>query len=83
MSLLTARSLPSCSEKTPSNYIENDLALELRERIEAHIARCDGCRAVFDGIKNIVYLVGAEEMIEPPPQFNKKLYERVRRRIVN
>lgn len=66
-----------------SNYIENDLALELREQIEAHIARCEGCRAMFDGVKNLVYLAGAEELIVLPPQLSKKLYERVRKRIVN
>lgn len=75
----------SCAEvrRELSNYIENDLVLELRERIEAHVARCEGCRAVFDGVKNIVCLMGAEETIELPPQFSKKLYERVRKRVVN
>ena len=75
----------SCDEvrRELSNYIENDLALELRERIEVHVARCEGCRAVFDGINNVVCLVSAEELIELPPQLSKKLYERVRKRIVN
>jgi predicted anti-sigma-YlaC factor YlaD len=75
----------SCAEvrRELSNYIENDLALELREPIEAHMARCEGCRAVFDGINNVVCLVSAEELIELPPQLSKKLYERVRKRIVN
>ena len=75
----------SCAEvrRELSNYIENDLAIELCERIEAHVARCEGCRAVFDGVKNIVCLMGAEEMIEPPPQFSRKLYDRVRKRIAN
>lgn len=75
----------SCAEvrRELSNYIEDDLAPELRHRIEVHVAQCDGCRAMFDGVKNIVCLVSAEETIELPPQFSEKLYERVRKRIVN
>ncbi len=61
-----------------SNYIEDDVDFGLRARIEAHIARCPGCRAVYDGVKNVLYLVGEGEVIELPLGFSQRLMERIR-----
>jgi len=60
-----------------SDYLEGDLTLQLRLRIEQHLQACDHCRAVYDGLRNIVRLLGDEEVIELPEGFSQRLYERV------
>ena len=51
----------SCRElrKELAHYMEDDISPELRERIEPHFLKCDGCFAiqVLPGIKNIILCV--------------------------
>ena len=76
--------LISCLEvrREMSNYIEDDVSLELRARIDSHVEACNGCRAIFDGVRNVIRLVGARDVIELPREFSRRLYARVRARIV-
>jgi predicted anti-sigma-YlaC factor YlaD len=60
-----------------SDYLEDDLAPELRVRIEKHLQSCDHCRAVYDELRNIVRLLGNEEFIELPEGFSQRLYKRL------
>ena len=72
----------SCEEvrRELSNYIDDDVSFELRVRIDSHVQECRGCCAVFDGMKNVVRLVGEDDVIELPRGFSRRLYERVRSR---
>ncbi len=60
-----------------SDYLEGDLTPQLRLRIEQHLQTCDHCRAVYDGLRNIVRLMGHEELIELPEGFSQRLYKRL------
>ena len=60
-----------------SDYLEGDLTPQLRLRIEEHLQTCDHCRAVYDGLRNIVRLLGDEELIELPEGFSQRLYKRL------
>jgi hypothetical protein len=61
-----------------SDYLEGDLTPQLRLRIEEHLQTCDHCRAVYDGLRNIVRLLGHnEEVIELPEGFSQRLYKRL------
>jgi predicted anti-sigma-YlaC factor YlaD len=60
-----------------SDYLEGDLTSQLRLRIEDHLKRCNHCRAVYDGLRNIVRLLGDEETIELPEGFSQRLYKRL------
>ena len=60
-----------------SDYLEGDLTPQLRLRIEEHLQTCDHCRAVYDGLRNIVRLLGDEEAIELPEGFSQRLYKRL------
>jgi len=68
-----------CSQvrRVLSDYLEDDLAPELRVRIEEHLQDCDHCKAVHDGLRNIVLLLGDEEIIELPKGFSRRLYRRL------
>ena len=59
-----------------SDYLEGDVTPQLRLRIEEHLQSCDHCRAVYDGLRNIVHLLGHEETVELPKGFSQRLYKR-------
>lgn len=60
-----------------SDYLEGDLAPQLRLRIEQHLRTCDHCRAVYDGLRNIVRLLDDEEVFELPEGFSQRLHKRL------
>ena len=60
-----------------SNYLEGDLTPELRLQIESHLAGCSHCAAVHDGMRNVVHLLGDDNLIEVPEGFGKRLYQRL------
>jgi predicted anti-sigma-YlaC factor YlaD len=69
----------SCREvrRELSNYIDDDISPELRERVERHIAYCNGCRALFDGINNVLQLVATGEIFQLPAGFSRRLRHRI------
>ena len=60
-----------------SDYLEGDLTPQLRVQIEEHLQTCEHCRAVYDGLRNIVRLLGDDEVIELPEGFSQRLYNRL------
>jgi predicted anti-sigma-YlaC factor YlaD len=60
-----------------SNYFEHDVPADLRARIEEHVNSCPGCRAVYDGVRNVLTLVSTGEIIELPRGFSIRLYRRL------
>jgi hypothetical protein len=65
----------SCVEvlREVSNYVDNDVDRELRERMEEHFKGCEHCLAVLDGTRNIVRLVGDGRSFEVPAGFSGRL----------
>lgn len=66
-----------------SNYMDDEVTPQLRARIEAHVAFCGGCRAVYDGVRNVIRLVAGNEVIELPAGFSARLRERLAQRSTN
>jgi len=60
-----------------ANYMEEDVPAELRQRIENHFLTCDGCYAIYDGLRKIVRLIGSNDVIELPSGFSRRLYQRI------
>jgi len=69
----------SCREvrKELAHYMEDDISLALRERIEGHFLRCDVCFAIYDGLRKVVRLVNSTEIVELPQGFSVRLYRRI------
>ena len=63
------------------DYMERDLTPELRARIERHLQDCGHCTAIYDGVRNVVKLMGCEGAIELPQGFSQRLYERFMSRV--
>ena len=70
----------SCLEvwREISNYVDDDVAPELRARMEAHFKSCAHCRAVLDGTKNVVKLVADGVEYELPSGFSDRLYRKIK-----
>jgi Putative zinc-finger len=69
----------SCREvrQELANYMEDDITSELRLRIERHFLRCDGCSALYDGLRQIIYLVNESDLIELPAGLSRRLFQRL------
>jgi len=61
-----------------SNYIDDEITPELKARTDEHVATCSGCRAIYDGLRNVLTLVTTTELIELPRGFSARLYKRLR-----
>jgi len=70
----------SCVEvwREISNYVDDDVAPELRARMEAHFKSCTHCKAVLDGTQNVVKLVADGVEYEVPSGFSDRLYRKVK-----
>jgi hypothetical protein len=68
-----------CEQVWPeiSNYLEGAVDANLRAVLETHFRECRRCRAVRDGIRNVMVLYGNERMIEPPLGFSHQLQRRL------
>ena len=69
----------SCIEvwREISNYIDRDVAPELRRRMEAHFQGCEHCSAILDGSRNVVRLVGDGKTFDLPAGFSDHLRQRL------
>ncbi len=63
--------------KEITNYMEGDLTPEMRERVDRHLKECRHCKAVYDGSQNVVRLLGGKNVLELPPGFSQRLYDRL------
>ena len=70
----------SCVEvwREISNYVDDDVAPELRARMEAHFKSCTHCKAVLDGTQNVVKLVADGVEYDLPSGFSDRLYRRIK-----
>ncbi len=69
----------SCREvrQELANYMEDDITVDLRSRIERHFLRCDGCSTLYDGLRQIIYLVNESDLIELPAGLSQRLFQRL------
>ena len=53
----------SCIEvwRQISDYVDDDVNPEMKARLELHFENCKHCRAILDGTRNIVALIGDEQ----------------------
>ena len=70
----------SCQEvwREISNYVDDDVAPELRARMEKHFKACAHCKAVVDGTRNVVKLVADGVEYSMPEGFSKRLYDKIK-----
>jgi len=64
-----------------SNYIDGEITLDLRARMEEHIRGCKHCAAVLDGTTNTLRLIADgrafEGAFDLPAGFSERLRQRL------
>jgi anti-sigma factor RsiW len=60
-----------------SNYLDGEVAPDLRAAMDDHLRGCEKCSAVLDGTRNVIGLYGEESMFEPPLGFSQRLHRRL------
>jgi hypothetical protein len=66
-----------------ANYMEDDITADLRLRIERHFLQCDGCSALYDGLRQVIYLVNESDLIELPAGLSQRLFRRLNMKPAN
>ena len=62
-----------------SNYLEGEVAPDLRSAVEAHFQVCGRCTSVLEGTRNVIRLYGDERMLDVPAGFGRRLEKRLGR----
>jgi hypothetical protein len=70
----------SCREvwQEISSFLDEDIDLEMRARMEAHFRVCAHCKAILDGTKNVVKLVADGVEYQMPEGFSRRLYDKIK-----
>jgi len=73
----------SCFEvwKQISDYVDDDVESDLKARLAYHFARCRDCKALLDGTRNVVALMGDEQTFEIPSGASERITSALQRRI--
>ena len=71
----------SCLEvwREVSNFLENEVSPELRQRMETHFKVCKHCFAIMEGTRNVVRLVGDDVAFEVPNGFGDRLKSKLKK----
>lgn len=61
-----------------SNYVDQEVTLELRRAIEEHLARCGRCWVVYDTTRKTLLLVAEHRPSATPLAVSERLHARLR-----
>ena len=73
----------SCSDFMAEigNYLEGDLAAEVRQQLENHLAHCQICHVVVDSTRKTLKIVTDTGSFDLPDAVSRPITERVMARI--
>ena len=57
-----------------SNYLDGELAPEMRQKIERHLRGCRRCSAVYDSTRKMLVIVADERTFEIPMGYSERLH---------
>jgi len=60
-----------------SNYLDGEVAPDLRAAMDEHLRGCLRCSAVLEGTRNVIGLYGEDSMFEPPQGYSQRLHKRL------
>jgi len=63
------------------NYLEGDVAADIRARIEGHLAHCQTCQIVYDSVRKTVKILTECGSFDLPETASKPMSENVMARI--
>jgi len=74
------RSEADCSEvrKLGSDFLEDDLSLQKRSAIQAHLDKCGPCRTFIETLSATIDMLTRIPRTSSPQSFKEKILERIR-----
>ena len=63
------------------NLLDNDLAAEIREQLEAHLAHCNTCQVLYDSTRQTLRIVTDSGSFEYPERIAEPLVTKIMDRI--
>lgn len=60
-----------------SDYVDGHVDTSLRQRLDRHFAKCRRCKAVLDGTRDVLKLVGHEQAFTVPPHASSRFYAKL------
>ena len=64
-----------------ANYLDDDVAAELRREIEAHVARCRTCEAIYDSARKTLRIATESGTFELPEALSERIVASIMARI--
>jgi anti-sigma factor (TIGR02949 family) len=63
------------------NYLDDDMAAELRAALERHLAQCSTCRVIVDTTRRTVRIVTESRSFDLPDDISERIIDRILKRI--
>ena len=64
-----------------SDYLDDDIAPQVRRELEAHMADCTVCRAMYDSTRKTVRIVTETRSFELPVELSESLMKKIMTRV--
>ncbi len=64
-------------QREVSNYLDGNLSDSRRRQLQRHVQGCERCKALVDGTRNVVGLIGDERAFELPRDLSQRLYSKL------
>jgi anti-sigma factor (TIGR02949 family) len=63
------------------NYLDDEMAAELRAALERHLAQCGACRVIVDTTRRTIRIVTESRSFEVPDDISERIIDRIMKRI--
>jgi predicted anti-sigma-YlaC factor YlaD len=64
-----------------SNYLDGEVAAEVRAQLEAHLSHCQSCNVVIDSTRKTIQIVADSQCFDLPEHVIQPITERIFARI--
>jgi len=64
-----------------SGYLDEEVPMEMRRKIERHLRMCRRCSAVYNSTRKMLVIMGDEQVFEVPVGYEERLHAFVAERI--
>jgi hypothetical protein len=63
------------------NLLDDDIAIEIREQLQSHLAHCNSCQVLYDSTRKTLHIVTESGSFEYPEPIAEPLVSKVMDRI--
>ena len=67
--------------KELGNLLDNELAAEIREQLEAHLAECNTCQVLYDSTRKTLRIVTDSGSFDYPEPISEPLVSKIMERV--